>query len=269
MKPAFAASWLLLGVSCLVASTACDDPKPKEAPAKPAETKPAVAPSAATEKAEPKPAEAPPAPKKVVKCEPGPTVKFQDPALEAEIRKKLNKSSGPVSTADLRTVRSVNISTGKVNDLDPCVFPLLLGVKDVFLGPGDLVDLTPLSGLITMESLRASINKISDVTPLSKLTKLDRLDLGRTAVRDLKPLSTLVNLTELSLDGTEVKDISPLASCVKLERVSLKNTQVSDVTPLKDLKNLKYLYIEGTPVEDTGALSPLIARGLKIVRGDR
>lgn len=258
---------LALSLTCLaVMVVACDDPKPKGEPAKSADAKPAAAP-AASERPVERAAEAPPpAPKKVWKCEPGPIVKFGDEALELELRRKLNKAKGPISPADLRTVRSVNLSSGKVNELDPCVFPLLLGVKDVFLGPGDLSDLTPLAGLITMESLRASINKVSDLTPLSKLTKLDRLDLGRTGVRDLTPLAKLANLTELSLDGTEVKDLTPLAGCVKLERLSLKNTQVTDVTPLKDLKGLKFLYIEGTPIEETGVLSPLTARGLKIVR---
>lgn len=233
---------------------------------------PATAPSASAKvdekRAAPPPETAPTgtaaAPKQRVDCKPGASVEFTDPALEAEVRRKLSKDKGPLTPADLKAVRTVNLSGNKGADLDPCVFPLLTGVKDIFLGPSQIVDLSPLSTLVQLESLRASVNKVSDLTPLAKLTKLDRLDLGRTGARDLKPLAGLVNLTELQLDDTEVSDLTPLAACTKMEKLSIKRTQVKDLTPLRAMTKLKFLYIEGTPVEDVSPLGAI--KGVKVVR---
>lgn len=259
-RPLGAALGLLVSLALL---GGCDDKPKTDAAATPASATAsaqaavtATATASATATAEPR----------KVSCPAGPQATFRDPNLETEVRRKLVRPKGPITLADLKNVRTLNLSGGKVDELDPCIFPALTGVKDIFLGPGDLHDLTPLSGLANLESLRASINKVGDVTPLGKLFKLDRLDLGRTGIRDLKPIGNLTNLTELQIDDTEVSDIGPLASCAKLERLSIKRTQVKDLTPLRELKKLKFLYTEGTPVDDLSPLAPLVARGLKINR---
>jgi internalin A len=255
------------GVVLTLASLACDEKKaaetktPTAASTNPLGQKP---PSGAASEAAIAPP--PPPPKKARECPKPPAVDFEDKNLETEVRRKLEKPEGPITVADLGKVRTLNLSNGKTNELDVCVFPHMTALKEIFLGPGDLVDLSPLAGLKNVESLRASINHVTDLKPLQNLTKLDRLDLGRTSVKDLTPLGNLTNLTELQLDDTPVLDIGPLSACAKLERLSLKNTMIKDVSALKDMKKLKFLYITGSAVEETSALSPLIARGLKIVR---
>ena len=210
---------------------------------------------------------APPVKVKIV-CGSGPNVDFHgNGPLEAEVMRKLGRDGGAVTQNDLKTIKSVNLSQATVDELDPCVFPLFTGVKDLFLGAGDLDNLTPIATLTQLITLRASINKVSDVSPLAKMTQMDRLDLGRTAVHDIAPLANMVALTELQLDDTEVTDLTPLATCKNLERLSIRNTPVVDVSPLKNAKKLKYLYIEGAPVADTNVLSSL--SGLKIVRKGR
>src|SRR4051794_35883913 len=56
---------------------------------------------------------APPAPpaKKTYKCSPGSDVDFHgNAALEAEVRKKLGKDGGTITPADLKTIKSINLS---------------------------------------------------------------------------------------------------------------------------------------------------------------
>ena len=250
------------GVVSLSALVACEEDKEK-APVTAVRDSapPAMTATAPTATATPAPAPA----KKNITCAPGPDVDFHgNAALEAEVRKKLGKDAGTVKTSELKAIKSINLTAGSVDALDPCVFPLLTGMKDLFLGPGELDDLSPIAGLTQLVSLRASINKVSDLRPLEKLTQLDRLDLGRTAVRDVAALAGLVALTELQLDDTQVTDIAPLKTLKNLERLSIRHTPVKDISPLKDAKKLRFLYIEGAPIEDTNALSG--NTGLKLVR---
>lgn len=214
----------------------------------------------------PPPAASTPPAKAKRTCVPADTVDFAGNAmLEAEVRKKLQKPEGAIAPQELKTIKSLNLTAGPVDDLDPCIMPMFTGLKDLFLGPGELNDLSPIAGL-DLVSLRASINKVADLRPLEKMTKMDRLDLGRTAVRDITPLRTLVNLTELQLDDTMVDDIAPLDKLTKLERVSLKNTPVKSLEPLRGHKKLRFLYIGGTTITDISPVQPQVQSGLKIVR---
>lgn len=200
-----------------------------------------------------------------IKCDNGPTAVFHMPGLEADVRKKLAKTKGePISVKELANIKSINVTNDKVDYLDPCIFPKLTGMKDLFLGEGELDDLSLLASHGQLISLRASINKVKDISPLANLTKLDRLDLGRTAIRDVEALATLVNLTELQLDGTEIDTVKPLANLKKLERLSIKNTRVGDVSPLAGITTLKSLSTGGSPVSDFHVLGAAVSKGLKI-----
>ena len=204
--------------------------------------------------------------KKAEDCATGNTLSFDDPALEQGIRFKLQKMTGALTKADLGRLSSLNLSQGKVNELDVCLFPHMTKLKELFLGPGDLSDLSPIAGLKNLETLGASINRVSDLTPLEKLTKLDRLDLGRTKVKDLSPLKGLTRLTELMLDSAPVEDLSPLSGMKDLEKLSINKTMVKDVSPLAGLKKLKFLYVADTPAdEDPMSFAPIRANGTKVV----
>jgi internalin A len=244
---------------------ACDDPPKADAAAS------AAAPASAAPAPTPTPtpqAEKPPPPKvtkKLEDCPKGPNVEFDQKEIEAEIRKKLQKPDGAITGTDLKKVKSLNLSNVKLAGLDICVFSQLTGLKDLFLGPGDYDDLSPIAGAKDLESLAASRNQVKDLTPLAKLTKLDRLDLGRSQVVDLKPIAELTSLTELALDDCPVEDISPLVKLTKLEKLSIQRTKVKDASPLKALKKLKFLYVNGTPADEDGmTLAPVRGNGTKV-----
>lgn len=200
----------------------------------------------------------------------GSEITFSSPALEKEVLFKLSKDAGAhVTRGELASIKSLNLTRyGKVNELDPCVMPMMTGVKDLFLGEGDLDDLSPISELTQLVSLRAAINKVSNLQPIEKLTRLDRLDISHTAVTDLKSVAFLPNLTELLIDEDDVLDIAPLKGLTKLEQLSMKNTPVKDLSPLKDIKTLKKLWIKGSAVTDYSVLLPLTQRGLKVITTD-
>lgn len=254
-----------------VLSVGCDSPAKSDAvPPSGASAKPLADPGKppAPKKVASKPAQAmgktPNAPS-AADCPAAPEVKFFDAALEAEVRKKLQKPDAKITRADLKKVRSVNLVRSRVDYLDPCVFPLLTNLRQLYVGRGNVSDLRPIAGLIRLDGLRLSLTKVSDIRPLAGMTKMDRLDLGRTQVSDLTPLAKLTALTELELDDTAVAEIKPLVGLTKLKRLSLKNTRVKDLNPLLSLTSLKYLNVEGTPVENTFGLAPLRKKGLKVL----
>jgi internalin A len=256
---------VLVAMTCGCDEQKADSPKassPASAAALP--TAPAVAtPTATATAAEVKPAKPK---KKLEDCPKSGAVQFDEEGVAAEVRRKLQKTSGDVSRAELKKLRSLNLSQTSLDQLDVCVFSHMTGLKELFLGQGRVDDLSPLASATQLESLRASMNPIRDVAPLAQLTKLDRLDLGRTQVADLKPLAKLTALTELQLDDAPVEDVAPLATMTKLERLSLQRTRVKDLGPLKGLKNLKFLYLAGTSAaDDPLQFAPLKATGAKVV----
>jgi internalin A len=258
--------------ACVLASTAlaCDEHKydgilEAAASATAPVATPAVVPSAAPSATTPAFVK-----KNAADCKPHPAaIDFGgDAALEADIRKKVGKDTGPITPADLAQVRSVNVSTGKVHQIDPCIFPLLTGVKDIFFGPGEYDDLTPLQKLTTLMSLRLSFSQVKDLHAIEGLKSLDRLDISHTQVGDdqLKSVASLVNLTELMLDEDTVSDLTPIASLKKLEKLSLKKTGVKSLAPLAQMTTLKFLWIAETPVTDITPVQPLVAHGMKLIQ---
>jgi internalin A len=259
-----------LPLIALLALSACEDPPAAKTNPKPTPVDtPAAAPASAASAA-PAPLASEPTPaahaKRAEDCPKSSNVLFDDKTFEAEVRKKLVKPSGDITKLELGKLKSLNVSSVKLRELDPCVFPHMKALKELFLGPGDYSDVSPLAGLTQLESLRASISRVKDITPLSGMVKLDRLDLGRTLVEDISPLANMKSLTELQLDDTPVENLAPLAKASKLQRLSIQRTHVKDASALKGLTALKFLYIAGTPLDDDPTLlSPVRARGVKII----
>lgn len=243
---------------------------------------PADAAASATAMALPPPSAAaastPPAPalpkKSAADCKPHPaSIDFgDDTALENEVRRKLGKDAGTIAPADLAQIRSLNLASAKVRQIDPCIYPMFASLKDLFLGSGDYDDLSPLTKLTTLEALRVSLSHVKDLRPIEGLKRLDRLDVSHTQVGDdeLKSVGQLANLTELMLDETRVTDLTPVSNLKKLERLSIKQTGVQSVAALAQLRGLKFLYIFGTSqLSDLSPILPLQSGGLKVITTEK
>ena len=119
------------------------------------------------------------------------------------------------------------------------------------------LDISPLAGLINLETLSLEKNGISDISPLARLKKLRKLHLSDNDIEDLRPLAALTELQTLSIEGNLITDLRPLASLINLEVLSLENTQVSDISPLAALTNLQTLDISNNLIEDLRPLAGL------------
>jgi internalin A len=202
-------------------------------------------------------------------CKPHPTtVDFDDAALENEVRRKLGKDAGGITPADLAQIKSINLSNARLHQIDPCVFPMFTSLKDLFLGPGDYDDLTPIQKLTTIETLRVALSQVKDLHAIEGLKRMDRLDLSHTLIgdEDLKSVGSLVSVTELTLDEDAITDLTPVANMKKLERLSVKKTQVKSLAPLAQLRSLRFVYIADSQVSDITPVQPLVSSGMKLVQ---
>lgn len=112
-------------------------------------------------------------------------------------------------------------------------------------------DLSPLTGLNHITSLRINNNQISDLTPLQSLTNLTELDLSHNQIVDLRPLQKLTQLTRLNLSYNQIADISPLQDLKALIEVYLTSNQVADISNLKSLTKLRFLFVQNNPLQST------------------
>ncbi len=243
----------------------CDEPKeePKVEEAKPQLEKAAPPPPAPAPEPEPE-AKAPT--KKLEDCEKGPKVTFDNEDIEAHIRMKAQKPEGDITAADLARITSVNFSRASLDTLDTCLFSRMKSLKEVFLGPGKVWDLSPLQGLKNLETVRVAGNPIEDLSPLSEMKKMDRLDIADTKIKDISAVSNMTKLTEVTLDGAPVEDISALSSAPDLEMVSIKRTKIKTLEALKDSKKLKQLFIAESAIADDIAQTGVVKQnGVQII----
>jgi internalin A len=253
------------GMFALTSLCGCDEKPTKAtaASAAPAASTVSLVPSSAPTVAAPEPTTVPrqPKPKKLASDCPKGMPTIDNPEIEGALRVKAQKPTGPLTVADLKKVRSLNISQAKISELDICMFQHMTELRELFIGRGTVEDISAIAGLTKLESLRLSLNPITDLEPLSKMTKLDRVDLAHTQVKDLTPLTAATGMTELLLDDTQVSDVAPLAKLEKLEVLVLKNTPVKDIKPLRGLKALKTLDIRGSQIDDA---SSVMRPGLRV-----
>ena len=170
-----------------------------------------------------------------------------DPALREAVRSKLNiPDSIPMLIPDmLRLYALVSIDEG-IRSLEGLQHAKNL--KFLHVGKGQISDLTPLSGLLNLHTLKLEVHQIVDISPLSKLKNLRELRLEGNSISDLTPLSGLLNLEIIALHNNQIVDISPLSKLKNLRELRLEGNSISDLTPLSGLLNLKYLRIDRNPL---------------------
>jgi hypothetical protein len=104
---------------------------------------------------------------------------FNDPNLEAVVRKLVfakKNNTEPLNAEDVKDISTINGKGQNINDLtgiEQCKSLASLDLADNAIG-----DLTPLAGLKNLQSLNLSLNLISDVSPLAGLAKLQYLHLA-------------------------------------------------------------------------------------------
>lgn len=182
-------------------------------------------------------------------------VRFVDPALETYLRGALNKPTEPITEGELAGIEKLHIyydSYCAVNQEE------LSEEEEVELngGIGEIGSLEDLSRFLNLKELTLYFQlDITDLSPLSGLTSLEKLNVGYTDIKDLGPLSNLTNLSYLNLQNTEVTDLSPVAKLPNLETLVFGQTGSQQLTTLPELTNLRCLDLSQSSIEDLSLLS--------------
>ncbi len=171
------------------------------------------------------------------------------------IARALDKPVDVLTGADLKMLKSLDLSGSDLTDLSPLAS--LTGLRVLNLSWTTATDLSPLASLTDLQQLSLSSTRVTDFSPLASLTGLWSLYLSSTRVTDLSPLTSLTALRRLDLHSTQVTDLSPLASLTDLERLGLRSTRVTDLSPLASLTALQELNLSDTQVSDLSPLASL------------
>ena len=118
-------------------------------------------------------------------------------------------------------------------------------------------DITPISKLTKLQTLKIYDNSISDLSPIAELSQLKQLTFLRGYVEDISPLAELTQLTKLSISQNRIQDITPLKNLTELTELSIYNNPLSDISPLANLKNLNNLYLSKNKIIDISPLAGL------------
>lgn len=193
------------------------------------------------------------------------TIVFNDPVLEAMVRKAMYRTEDEMITyAEAEMVTELNLGIEWQQHI-----PEETQIKDISglehftnltsldLSFHAISDISPLAGLTKLTSLSLGGNPVADLTPLNNLTDLTWLTLFNCQAEDYSPLSNLINLDGIMLDYSTIRDISVLSGLTKLQRISLTNTQVSDISPLAGLIQLTSLKLEACPITDFSPLADI------------
>jgi len=193
------------------------------------------------------------------------TVVFNDPVLEAMVRKAMYRTEDEAITyAEAEMVTELNLGIEwqqqipeetQIKDISGLEY--FINLTSLDLSFHAISDISPLAGLTKLTSLSLGGNPVTDLTPLSGLTNLTWLALFNCQAEDYSPLSNLINLDGIMLDYSTINDIGVLSGLTKLQSVSLTNTQVSDLSPLAALTELKSLKLEACPITDYSPIADI------------
>ncbi len=178
---------------------------------------------------------------------------LSDPALAACAREMLGlESTDPLTATDVASLDAL-LCYDDVASLDGLDAATSLTVLDIW--PADAItDLTPLTGLTSLQYLGLEELGDVDLTPITTLTGLEALDLDSASIASLPDLSGVDALSEINISGTAITDLSPLAVVDTLTLLWAESTGITDLAPVANLTSLTDLWIAYSDVAD---LSPL------------
>jgi hypothetical protein len=137
--------------------------------------------------------------------------------------------------ARLANLRRLVVSNNYITNLPTLTMPHLTYLD---LSHNQILNLGPLSGLMTLRHLELDSNQIKDISPLATLSDLSHLSLNSNYISDLSPLGGLRQLRHLEVCGNNITDWSPVRNVGvvigETEQLMLLGRQIVEAIYAKD-----------------------------------
>ena len=206
-------------------------------------------------------------------------VTFQEPAIEALVRKELNYSENTViysndlwaftdftvpeeatiysDLAGMINLKSLSIPNAKTADfMFLTSMQSLESLKITNIGL-DATVLNIIGEVTTLQNLTLTDCTISGIVPLANLKELKSLNLSNNAIRDLSPLVNMQQLEELYLQYNAVREIGVVASMANLKVLDLSYNDLSAIPTIGNCVSLEKLNLTHNKLSDISAVRAL------------
>ncbi len=195
---------------------------------------------------------------------------FPDPALEAAVRAQVfakRDNTEPLTIDDVKNISRVEGAKKGIKSLEGlqhCPDVMLIDLPN-----NEITDLTPLSGLIRLQSINLAKNKIENIQPLETLVKTQLLNLEGNSVSNLDAISKMSNLRSLYVSDNKIQSLEPLAGLSKIWTLDAAGNGLADIGPIGKLSWLTTLNLDRNQVESLEALRPLTELSLVLLRENK
>ncbi len=147
------------------------------------------------------------------------------------------------------------IDSSKRNELDLTPLTKLKYLKSIRISSSKFKSLKPLAKMKSLQSLGLNEIPHDKIQYISKLTNLQGIDFTKTGITDLELIKGLTQLKSIGIDQEPVNDLSPLKELTNLQKLALQYCKVSDLEPLRNLVNLDLIFLSNC--NNISSLEPL------------
>ncbi len=170
---------------------------------------------------------------------------------------KLHLTQLPSSIKAFQNVKILDLSFNGLTNIS--VLSHLKQLTTLRLGNNQLTDISALKHLKKLKQLDLEYNKFTDISTLRHLTKLIHLNLGRNKLTDISVLSHLKQLEFINLGNTSFEP----SNLIRFEQsmgeilTSKNHNRISNISALSSLTKLTALFLKENELTDISALQDL------------
>ena len=184
-------------------------------------------------------------------------VTFADAAVEAQVRSQLGLGAETaILTSDLWSISSFTVPANATTlaDLAKMNYLTELECNNVVID-----SLQHLSGLTLLQYIDLSGSRIAtgELTHISSLPELKTLKLSNCRLSSIAGLTGSASLTTLHLDNNALRDLAPLSGIVTLKELYLGHNALVELTALRNLEQLQKLDVSYNSIATTAPAGTL------------
>lgn len=192
--------------------------------------------------------------------------KLTEAAIDLKNLKSLYLNENEIKTIDIKSpvLETLDVSDNNVIDLTTLSGLTTLEGLDLSGNKG-IIDISPLASLKNLTTLGLVFDKdnvadkLTDISALKDMTKLESLSISYTGVSDISAIAGMKELTTLVINNSKVNDISAIEKLEKLTSIDLSENEISDISKLGEKKKVTSVNLSGNKILDVTAMKDAFA----------